>query len=765
MLLAGRFRLVRPLGRGGLGEVWLAEDNHSTGRVALKFSAAAPVAPDVLRAEAAAASRLVHPNIVRVYGLHTDAAGPFIVMQAIEGGTDLGRLRGASWRAILRAILPVIDALEYAHRQGIVHRDLKAANVLCDESGGCWLTDFGVAAGVQAAGPAAGLAGGGTRSTMSPQQLDGAPASPADDVYALGALLYDLLTGTPLFGVEADPERIRHETPVLPATDLSGTPLPVGLSQLLRALLQKDPARRPAGMGAVRAAVEEILASTPEAPLPDTPADLITLRERRRPGGAQPPEATMRPPWRRGSGMPAWAVYAGGVALVLVGIGVVFYLPAVVQQRGPPVRLPPAEASLQEAPAPDPMTIRVQRQLFEETLGEFLREEDELRKSGVEQWGGAQWAELRRLAEAGDRASRMRDFAEGLVHYRQALDEARAMRARIPEVLATSLRQGEAALQAANQAEAIRQFETALAIDPGNAAARRGRERAGNLDEVLGLVARAAAAESAGQAREALRLYRQAMALDQAWGPAVEGARRLEQAVSRDVYQGQMARGYAALAAGELAAARSAFEAAARERPGDADAQAALAQLDAEQRLSRVAVLQAEAQRHEAAERWGDALKTYESALAVDPNLVAAQEGLQRSRDRADLDARLRKTLGNADHLNDDVVLRDARALLDRARAVARPGPTLTGQIAELSRLLEIAVKPVRVTFESDNLTEVVIYKVGRLGAFSSTTMELRPGAYVAVGTRQGYRDVRRSFRVPPDGVPGPIVVRCEEPI
>jgi tetratricopeptide (TPR) repeat protein len=240
---------------------------------------------------------------------------------------------------------------------------------------------------------------------------------------------------------------------------------------------------------------------------------------------------------------------------------------------------------------------------------------------------------------------------------------------------------------------------------------------------------------------------------------------RLEQAAARDAFETQMARGFAAQAGNDLGAARAAFEAALRVRPGDAQARAALAQIDLDQNLSRLAALQAEAQALEKQERWADALVSYEAALAADGNLADARQGRERARERADLDQRLRRELGNADRFNDDAALRKAQAVLDSARAIANPGPVLSVQIAELTGLLEIAVTPVAVTLQSDNLTEVAVLKVGRLGLFSSRTLELRPGAYTAVGSRPGYRDVRRNFRVAPGGDASPVAVRCEEPI
>jgi len=121
--------------------------------------------------------------------------------------------------------------------------------------------------------------------------------------------------------------------------------------------------------------------------------------------------------------------------------------------------------------------------------------------------------------------------------------------------------------------------------------------------------------------------------------------------------------------------------------------------------------------------------------------------------------------IARADRFNDDRIARDARTVLAAAQAVDSPGPIHSRQTARLDELLQIATIPVQVEFRSDNLTEVVIYKVGSLGTFQSRTIDLKPGRYVAVGSRAGYRDVRREFKVSPQGMGTPIVMNCEEPI
>jgi tetratricopeptide (TPR) repeat protein len=751
--LDGRFRLTRALGRGGMGEVWLAQDAVRSCPVALKFPDAGNAG--ALRAGFAAARSLVHPSIVTLHEMVEEPL-PFLVMQYVEG-TDIGALRGAGYRAILNALVPIAEALEYAHRQGVVHRDLKPANILRDVQGRCYIADFGTGA----------MPGSGSLPGMSPQQLDGAPPVAADDVYGFGSLLYELIAGQPLFHPQVTAERIRAEAAALPVADLSGERLPSGLRQLLGSLLQKAPERRPPGMGAVRDALEQVLRESP-APQSGEPDIRPVARARVATPAANAARGVPAGPLRGSrAGLPAPVVYGGIAALGLLAALVIFYLPTLVRERGPLVNVPAArkERTAPPAEATAKPPVVVPQAAFDAVLGEFLRLDEELGKLNADRWGGVDWAELRRLAGQGDAAYRERDIAGALASYQAAAGLAKGLVSRAPTVLADALREGEAALSGGDQAQAIARFETALAVAPDDAGAKRGLARARSLDRVLALMTQASGAEAAGERAAALKLYREAAALDPDWAPAKAGAARLEAAASQDAFRAQMARGFAAQAAGDLAAAREAFSLALRQRPDDVQARAALAQAESDQQLDRLARLQAEARALEQQERWSEAVARYEAVLAVDANLAEARQGRERARARSELDQRLRTELGNADRFNDDAALTKARAALESARAVAGPGPVLAEQIAELDRLLAVAATPVSVTIESDNMTEVTLFKVGRLGAFSSRSLQLRPGAYTAVGSRPGYRDVRRTFRVVPGSDAAPVVVRCEEPI
>jgi serine/threonine-protein kinase len=216
----GPYAVIERLGGGGMGEVYLAEDTRLGRRVALKRPSeaflSAPDARDRLHREASAAGRLTHPNIAAVYDVLDVDAYPYIVMEYVEGET-LSTVLARGPLTVERTLeigLQIADALVAAHARGVVHRDLKPGNICLTADGIAKVLDFGIAKGPPAAqagtdtGPlrtitAAGQAMG-TPGYSSPEQMVGAAADPRDDVYGVGILLYELLTGRrPFEGVDA----------------------------------------------------------------------------------------------------------------------------------------------------------------------------------------------------------------------------------------------------------------------------------------------------------------------------------------------------------------------------------------------------------------------------------------------------------------------------------------------------------------------------------------------------------------------------------
>ena len=251
--LAG-LEIEAELGRGGMGVVYKAREVRLNRTVAVKMILAADVAqPEALvrfLTEAETIARLQHPNIVQVFGLGDQDGRPYFVMEYAPGGSLAARLDGTPWRAREAAVLmeTLARAIHEAHRQGIIHRDLKPANILLAAESVPKLTDFGLA---KCLGSDSGLTRTevvmGSPSYMAPEQAEGRAreVGPAADVYALGAILYELLTGRPPFkgaSVLQTLEQVRHAEPVPPARLQPG--LPRDAETICLKCLMKAPDRR-----------------------------------------------------------------------------------------------------------------------------------------------------------------------------------------------------------------------------------------------------------------------------------------------------------------------------------------------------------------------------------------------------------------------------------------------------------------------------------------------------------------------------------------
>ena len=190
-----------------------------------------------------------------------------------------------------------------------------------------------------------------------------------------------------------------------------------------------------------------------------------------------------------------------------------------------------------------------------------------------------------------------------------------------------------------------------------------------------------------------------------------------------------------------------------------------LQDVDSAETAHHLAELQHSGAAHEAREQWAEAVLVFEQALQVDDNLLFAQEGLQRSRVRARLDEQFRSAIEDTDRLSDIKVADATAQLLRHATTISPRGPLLEQQMEQLEAVLEKANTPIAVTLRSDMETEVTLRKVARLGRFQLQQLSLRPGTYVAVGIREGYRDVRLTFSIGHDKEPPTVVIVCTEQI
>jgi tetratricopeptide (TPR) repeat protein len=269
----GRYVVERELGRGGMGIVYRARDPELNRPVALKVVLdPARATPDALarfRLEATAAARLRHPGIVTVYEVSEHEGKPFIALELVEGESLERLLLRASMppRRLAELVREVALALDHAHGQGVVHRDVKPENVLVDAEGRARLTDFGLAR--DAARPEGITATGtilGTPAYMAPEQAAGETRAqgPATDVYALGAVLYRGLVGRPPFAAPALAaliHRILHDEPVAPHELRKD--VHADLETIVLRCLEKEPGRRVPSAAELARELEHYLAGEP----------------------------------------------------------------------------------------------------------------------------------------------------------------------------------------------------------------------------------------------------------------------------------------------------------------------------------------------------------------------------------------------------------------------------------------------------------------------------------------------------------------------
>lgn len=619
-----------------MGDVWLAQDEDLGARVVIKMVAsdANPEQISLLRQECRSARRLSHPNIVRVFDFHQDRSASFITMEYVEGG-DLSRLRGEPFSKILRAVLPLVRALEYAHGEGVIHRDLKCSNVLLDGAGRPRLSDFGIAGVVDPAPEDLQLAGGGSRDHASPQQRAGQPARPADDVFSLGTLLRDVL--------------------------VSSSPLPEPLERLVQSMTAPEVADRPVDMTAVRAELEALLergisevTAPPRVVKKDVrlspPPRVPAMRSREPVAATAIQETTARgahrhPYW--------WLTVTVFLVLVVAAFGVIVWLPDWVERRA---------------------SRAVEEQLAEER---------------VSPPASAPPAVPAKVAEAG---------------------------------VATQVESG---LDESNAEDSV----APMAGPPQPAPVVVPKEPQAKSNQPL-------------PTKPAPKVDRQAKEFASA-----------------------MSVGLRAAATGDLEGAKAAFENALSLRPESVEAADGLAQAEQGMRLSAIRDHQEKAVDRERQERWAEAEREYSAALALDSTLRFAGEGKDRAAARAALNRELEYHIANPQRLSEDAVLEKARAALANARAIEPPTARLRQQVDQLQAAIKTATTPIDVLLVSDNLTNVLVYKVGRLGTFERRELVLRPGTYTVVGTREGYRDVRRRLVVAAEGENPPLTVRCEEEI
>jgi serine/threonine protein kinase len=810
--LADRYTLVRRLGGDGDAHTWLAKDKLTGASVALKITAGDPQSTENLRSEWQVSIRLMHAHIVRAFEFHADSDVAIFSQQFIDG-PNFTALAGRSAEEVLGPVGLLLQAVDYLHGKGVVHRDIKASNVLLDSNGAPYLGDFGVSA------PAGQISSGGSLIAQSPQSLDGHPASPADDIFALGGLIFELLSGRPPWTAANMADEIASgEVP--PLTAAAGSRLPAAVTALVAEMLDRDAAQRPTASDVaerLKAAgfaphVAAIHSGASRPRLDDEVIESVqSVHPVQRPGH-EPADVTAPV----STGLNQKSVGIALAILIAILLAVVFVLPRLSEDPGstanqpaveddtdaelPPVVVDSGEVEDRSKVFVDPEVRRrlkgvpdapgrkladddditfsenaadysgldeAGRARFqaESTLGELLSALEVLEGRGIALWASREQLAARDLYAKGDEAYLEKDFAYAEELYLGALTVLEPLYARIEPTFQEAYAGAVAAFESGDRLEALRLFELAVAITSSHPGAKAGYERARNLEAVLRLVDQGLEFEEDLDLDAAQSSYEQALELDSLWQAAHDGLQRVQETRTKLEFDMRMTEGFEAIAFGDYLAARAAFRMAKKLMPESSEPADGLLQVDQGLRLQDITTLELEAQSLEQDEHWEAVVKTYEEILKVDNTLSFASEGLQRGRQMTALHKQLEELIAEPDRLSNPSVMQKATMLVVNITTRQEVGSRLAAQRDELSRLLKRAATPLAVPLISDNVTDVTIYKVGRLGNFMRKEINLRPGTYVAVGSRAGFRDVRLEFRVAPEIEMVPVIVQCEEQI
>ena len=468
------------------------------------------------------------------------------------------------------------------------------------------------------------------------------------------------------------------------------------------------------------------------------------------------------------------------IALLLCAVIVFLFLPKYVENsrqnnsaeqiEEPPLLELPEEISPEEIlvePAPELSTeeLNALKQEAEDLLLQLIDKQKLLESKAVKKWAEEEFKIALTLGSSGDEHFQKEKYTSAIASYKDAIMVLNDLQQKIAPTLATHLEKGELALTQAEKDTAIVHFELAKAIEPKNAQAINGLKRAETIKELYALLEQGGRLEAANRFVDANSAYHKATILDPLSAEAKSALDRVSSRLAENEFTRLINKGYTALKSRQYGDARTAFNAAQKIVPNSEKPKQGIAAIEQAIREEKLIALKMEARHFEDTQGWGNAVKTYQQMLVLSSNSSIAQQGLARSQKRETFLARLDEHINNKLRLGSEKVANEANQLLQEVSSANSPGSKIEQRAVTLKELILLAMQPVSITLQSDNQTDIAIFKVGKFGKFEQREVGLKIGKYTIVGSRSGFRDVRKVLTVTSDMTNKTIQVRCDEPI
>ena len=409
------------------------------------------------------------------------------------------------------------------------------------------------------------------------------------------------------------------------------------------------------------------------------------------------------------------------------------------------------------------------RQDAQSILAEIINIRDRLENQAVERWGDLAFRIALQGVDEGDEQYRYGDYQKAIETYRLSLAQMKDLESvvqqKLLEAKKISLTAIESAAGDSDSELAIDMADLATAIAPDDKEAQILADRAGNLAQLMTLLARGRDNSEQNDLVSAKAAYEEAVALDAQHLGATAALLATKQSITEQNFRDHMSDGFVALNKLDFQQAFKSFTQAGVIHPNNPSVQQAINQVTTEQSQQLVDQQMIQAGEFAQQEQWHEALDIYQQLLLTDNSLTDAKVHKIPVSIRATLDGQITSLLDDPRSLATSRIFYKGKNLLADAKGIINPGPRLRRQIDQLDKILEASQVPVTVIIQSDNLTQITVYKVADLGAFQKTSILLKPGLYVAAGQRAGYRDVRVEFEVSAQSPMESIVVICVEKV